>query len=338
MGIIERSVKRGFISGFVRPKNITIPLNDKPFVTGNGPFRELPRFQPIDNTHPNSILTITIPQSSRLTIRNESNIIGINGDFNNLSHMSTGEYSLIYSNSGVNILINGNNKQYSIIDVQDPQEQWLVLNKQNIIAWSGFDFGLERLEKPVVECMESYTTVGRGKVVVNGDHELFNVELKLGEEILLNPSSLIAVNNPNIEISILGKDPVINQKFTRSFTGWKLPELNLPQYGITGSMFNMLRNVGERVKRSYLEAVEKIGVAKFMASLQIRQIIGGFKSTIRDFSQYVNFKLLRYLLAKTNTNAVYFKVKGPAKLLLNNSHYTKRLFSAKELDDIFRKF
>ncbi|KAG7666028.1 uncharacterized protein J8A68_000458 [[Candida] subhashii] len=339
-----KTIKRTFISRFIKSRNTTIPINEKPLVTGNGPFVELPKFQPIDPNHPNSLLVISIPQASRLTIKNESSIIGINGDFNNLTNESCGEYSSVYSNSAVSVLINGNNRQYSIIDVQEPLEEWIVLNRENVIAWSGFLKPNFSTLLPHQLLYLSIWTFGRGKLVVNGDNELFNVELKQGEEILVNPNSLIAVNNPNIEINILGRgkdagEETVGTRIGRSVTEWNFPKINLPKYGIMGSIFNSFRSIATRIEQAYLELFEMLGVAKFFRSIRLNSITYNVRKYLYDLGDYVNFKLLKYLINRArNRNPVYFKVKGPAKLLMNNSHYSRNIFTSKELNDIFNKF
>lgn len=287
-----------------------ISNDNLPKVTGNGPFIELPSFKPLGN--PSDLLNITLPQSSKLSIRNGT-IIGINGDLKNLSSvpqiLHKTEYQELKSNSSVSLLINGGMNNYSIIEVNSIEDKWTILNDKNIIAWTGFNCRLKPIE--LLERCNSFQTDGKGIIIVNGEEQLFDVTLSHNEQILINPNSLIA-SNSSISYSTLNRPWTEPLKFTRNF---QLPT-------IFHSYINSFRSF---ISSQYSRIITSLGIINQMEIL---------KRYYNSFKQFITYNVIN----KFYNKPIYFKITGPGRLLLdNNVHLTNRKnFTKKEINDILR--
>ncbi|CUM55402.1 unnamed protein product [Debaryomyces tyrocola] len=287
-----------------------ISNDNLPKVTGNGPFIELPSFKPLGN--PSDLLNITLPQSSKLSIRNGT-IIGINGDLKNLSSvpqiLHKTEYQELKSNSSVSLLINGGMNNYSIIEVNSIEDKWTILNDKNIIAWTGFNLQLKPIE--LLERCNSFQTDGKGIIIVNGEEQLFDVTLSHNEQILINPNSLIA-SNSSISYSTLNRPWTEPLKFTRNF---QLPT-------IFHSYINSFRSF---ISSQYSRIITSLGIINQMEIL---------KRYYNSFKQFITYNVIN----KFYNKPIYFKITGPGRLLLdNNVHLTNRKnFTKKEINDILR--
>ncbi|CAG90810.1 DEHA2G17622p [Debaryomyces hansenii CBS767] len=281
-----------------------------PKVTGNGPFIELPSFKPLGN--PSDLLNITLPQSSKLSIRNGT-IIGINGDLKKLSSvpqiLHKTEYQELTSNSSVSLLINGGMNNYSIIEVNSIEDKWTILNDKSIIAWTGFNLQLKPIE--LLERCNSFQTDGKGIIIVNGEEQLFDITLSPNEQILINPNSLVA-SNSSISYSTLNRPWTEPLKFSRNF---QLPT-------IFNSYINSFKSF---ISSRYSRIIISLGIINQMKILR---------------SYYHSFKklIIYNVINKFYNKPIYFKITGPGRLLLdNNVHLTNRKnFTKKEINDILR--
>ena len=287
-----------------------ISNDNLPKVTGNGPFIELPSFKPLGN--PSDLLNITLPQSSKLSIRNGT-IIGINGDLKNLSSvpqiLHKTEYQELMSNSSVSLLINGGMNNYSIIEINGIEDKWTILNDKNIIAWTGFNLQLKPIE--LLEKCNSFQTNGKGIIIVNGEEQLFDITLSPNEQILINPNSLIA-SNSSISYSTLNRPWTEPLKLSRNF---QLPT-------VFRSYINSFKS---SISSQYSKIIISLGIINQMKVL---------KSYYNSFKQFITYNLIN----KFYNKPIYFKITGPGRLLLdNNVHLTNRKnFTKKEINDILR--
>ncbi|ODV80637.1 uncharacterized protein CANTADRAFT_37599, partial [Suhomyces tanzawaensis NRRL Y-17324] len=166
----------------------------KPTVTGNGPFVALPEFEPIGS--PSHLLNVSLPSSSKLNIRSGS-MVAIDGDLSKLASTTRWltphtDYEEVRTNAAVSLVINGNGENYSIIDIKDAREQWSILRDDSIVAWTGFS--LKLTPTSIVRRENSFLSYGKGVIVVNSPTQLLEITLKEGEEMVVNPDSLVATS------------------------------------------------------------------------------------------------------------------------------------------------
>lgn len=287
-----------------------ISNDNLPIVTGNGPFIELPSFKPLGN--PSDLLNITMPQSSKLNIRNGT-ILGINGDLKNLSSvpqiLHKTEYQELTSNSSVSLLINGGMNNYSIIEVNNIDDKWTILNDENIIAWTGFNLQLNPIE--VLEKRNSFQSDGKGIIVVNGEEQLFEITLGSNEQMLINPNSLIAYNS-TIDYATLKNPWTQPFQFVRNL---QLPAILHPHINSFKSFLS----------KRYLRLVTSLG---------IHHQINTFTHHWNTLKMFVRFNIINKLYNKP----IYFKITGPGRLLLDNNNHSRngKNFTKKEINDILR--
>ncbi|CUM54162.1 uncharacterized protein AC631_00650 [Debaryomyces fabryi] len=278
--------------------------------TGNGPFIELPSFKPLGN--PSDLLNITLPQSSKLSIRNGT-IIGINGDLKNLTSvpqiLHKTEYQELMSNSSVSLLINGGMNNYSIIEVNSIEDKWTILNDKNIIAWTGFNLQLDPIE--VLEKCNSFQTNGKGIIIVNGEEQLFDITLSANEQIIINPNSLVAYNS-SISYATLNSPWTQPLNFFRKF---QFPT-------IAHSSINSVKSF---IGSQYSRIISSLGINNEM------KVLTGYYNS---FKQFITFNVIN----KFYNKPIYFKITGPGRLLLDNNNHlpNRKNFSKKEINDILR--
>lgn len=181
-----------------------------PRQSGEGPFVALPQFEAIGR--PATLLNVSLPASATLNIRNGA-VVAMNGD---MAHISTRLRTLgptrpllyheVRSVLAASVLISGaGGSAFAIVDIDgaDP-DPWCIANSHNVIAWTGYDFelrphlrvlahggGLFRLPQ-----FTALRTHGLGRLVLGtgGSGDLFDIELGPNEELLLEPSCLVAHN------------------------------------------------------------------------------------------------------------------------------------------------
>mmetsp|Transcript_5763 Transcript_5763/g.6917 ORF Transcript_5763/g.6917 Transcript_5763/m.6917 type:complete len:328 (-) Transcript_5763:104-1087(-) len=278
--------------------------------TGKGPFIELPTFKPLGN--PSDLLNITLPQSSKLSIRNGT-IIGINGDLKNLTSvpqiLHKTEYQELMSNTSVSLLISGGMNNYSIIEVNSIEDKWTILNDKNIIAWTGFNLQLNPID--VLEKCNSFQTNGKGIIVVNGEEQLFDITLNANEQILINPNSLIAYNS-SISYATL------NSPWTQPLSFFRKFQFPTIAQSFIGSIKSFIGSQYSRV----------------ITSLGINDQMNVLKNYYNSVKQFVTFNIINKLYNKP----IYFKITGPGRLLLDNNNHipNRKNFSKKEINDIIR--
>ncbi|CAN3372551.1 hypothetical protein DIURU_004954 [Diutina rugosa] len=288
--------------------NQLVPIAQRPSVSGNGPFVELPRFKTVGE--PSRMLNVTIPASGCVNIRSGF-MIGVDGDVNGIMSTATNhnglEYHAIQPLKSVSVLIAGRSANYALLDNTD-NEQWTVLDQRHIIAWSGLNFDL--IPTMVLSRLASYQGIGVGTLVVNCDEigNLYNVEVRNGENFLINPNAIIATTTP-IEYKVLKKARV-----QLDWSKW-LPHISLPRSGLFGTLGVRWDDIKEKI-----------------ITKETRQFFGKLLICWHECKQWVSHKILR----RIHETPIYAQVKGPAKLLLNtkSSVANRKMFTNSEIDYI----
>lgn len=256
------------------------------------------------------MLNITIPASGCVNIR-LGFVVGVDGDVNGIMSTATNhnglEYHAVQPLTPVLVLIAGRSANYALLD-NNVHDQWTVLNQRHIIAWSGLNLDLAPTR--VLSKLASYQATGNGTLVVNCDEtgSLFNVEIKNGEEVMLNPNAVVATTTP-VEYTALQKARI---KF--GWTSW-LPQITLPRLGLIG-----------------LIGVKWDGIKDKIITKDIRLILNQALSYWHQCTKWVAHNIFR----RIQRTPIYARVRGPAKLLLNTKLMMAngRLFTNSEIDFI----
>jgi hypothetical protein len=165
--------------------------------TGNGPFIELPTFEPLGRGITN-LLSVKLPQSSNLSLKYGS-LVGINGDLGKVTSVNRklkkDHYQILQSEESVSLLIGGNHhsnqlNHYKLVDINDAKQQWVVTREESLVAWTGYDFAIEPFT--VFDKAHSVVTKGKGKLLLNSGNKQIDVHLQPDEKIYVSPSSLVA--------------------------------------------------------------------------------------------------------------------------------------------------
>ncbi|CUM62956.1 uncharacterized protein PRCAT00000516001 [Priceomyces carsonii] len=302
--------------------------SNKPTGTGRGPFIELPHFKPLGS--PSNLLSVTLPQHSRLNIR-EGSIVAVNGNIDGLatnrkSLTTHTPYRELLSESSVSLVISGQKYNYSMISIDKKDEEWLILDDQNIIAWTGFNFELSPVS--LYKRFKSFQTKGKGVIVVNGSNQLFDITLDLEEELLLNPTSLIATNSrPELEIlqtkgffrRIFLLPEGSMHSFISRIRSVELPKLSLP------------------VPRRFLDRLSKHLASWSPKEYNYPEALKKTKPIFIFMGSLISWARLRIVNRLAHHSAVFLKIKGPAKLLVHNSRAVpnQKFFTEQEIEAIF---
>lgn len=289
------------------PLRQSVLLAAKPLVLGNGPFIDIPKFVPIG--HPSHLLNITIPSAGRLNIRH-GYVVAVDGNLDGAMTTATNiqglEYHVIQPFSPLLVLVAGNAANYALLE-NTPSEKWTVVNLHNIIAWSGYNLDLRPVH--ILEKCHSYQTSGEGTVVINSDQgALFNLDVGEGEELIVNPSSVVATTT---EIRFVGlQRPPRDHKL---ITQW-LPAV--PRTGIIGTLGTKWDQFKQQV-----------------VTHDVAQKWQEVRSHIKNINQWVRINLVN----KIWRQPVYARIRGPAQVLVNNvSLSPSKNFTSRELDQAWR--
>lgn len=180
---------------------LRIDLSSKslPKVTGNGPFIETPKFEPLGST--GAVLNVQLPQASELKIRTTA-IMALNGDLSKietrLSHSKSGLwYQSVRLKSPVSLLLSGDNLNHHILNT-NLNENWVFEDLKSVSAWSGDGLRITRgfdedRRRNLLHCK------GRGSLVVTTARKVFEIEVPQGELLLVSPSAVVASNVPLVK-------------------------------------------------------------------------------------------------------------------------------------------
>ncbi|KAK6200189.1 uncharacterized protein RJT21DRAFT_114618 [Scheffersomyces amazonensis] len=320
----QKLSSRSLSTSFTRLNNISIA--ERPQFTGNGPFIELPEFNPIGS--PSKLLNITLPQSSRLNIRHGS-IVAINGDIGQLVSYTRSltkftTYQELHSQDSVSFIINGNNKNYTILNSESTTKPWTILNDENIIAWTGYNFQLEPIK--VLEKFRSFQTSGKGTIVINGDNELFDINLNENESILLNPTSLIATDG-KIQFKVINGEN--NTRIWNLLSSLKLPTFTLPTTGLIGSINNSITGNYNQFKHAIVKQTTSNDAVQW-----INKSWNQISSTINSAYHWIKLRLTGTIIKK---KPIFVDIRGPARLIISNNTVISnhRLFTKSEIQSIY---
>lgn len=336
----------------------SIQISEKPHFTGAGPFIELPNFASIGSSA--NLLNITIPASSYLNIKSGA-LVAIDGDLNGLSSyqqklLTFVTYNKLVAQNPVSIIINGKS-HYSVIDVAKA-DNWKILSSNSLIAWSGFT--LDLLPAPLFGNSHSFKTTGSGKLILQGENQLFEVEIEKNEEITINPLSLVATNSDSINPTALNNSR-INWERLNFFKGSKVieyithaksyveekvtpaksaaVELDVPK-GIPSPQESSLASVKTQSQEVTTKALLKISpmegsLDKVIAKdpLTNKDSISITKE-IKKVWDWISLNLLH----RFSTRPIYINVKGPCKILIDNTYArnNRSFFTKYEIHNIFR--
>ncbi|EGW35470.1 uncharacterized protein SPAPADRAFT_48460 [Spathaspora passalidarum NRRL Y-27907] len=277
----------------------------KPLVTGNGPFIELPKFIPIDE----QLLNITLPKHSSLNIRNGS-LLAINGNITDIQSVPSNSYQKLTSSGFNSLVINGN---YSIVDTKDT---WTILNEQDLIAYTGYNFDVTPTS--ILSKFRSIQTKGDGTIVLNGN--LFNIELAANEEILVNPNALIATTS-TVNFQVLNK-----AKYSK--LDWALPTQS-----IFGSLTSPITSLLDKITQYNKDIVSKITQNNSYRNLL--DYTGPAKTRLKNLVDWI----VLYATTIFKRKPIYIKIKGPTKLLINNETVVSntKVFTRKEIKTIYSR-
>ncbi|RCK62881.1 Altered inheritance of mitochondria protein 24, mitochondrial [Candida viswanathii] len=327
--VLKRLQRSFATSGVVRDNYISI---DKPLVTGSGPFIELPKFKTVGDQ--SNLLQIIIPQSSsNLNIQiNSSSIIGINGyategtDFVFKNKYIPGglEFQeLTTTGTDLNLLVQGNS--YKLIELAKGGAPWTLLRDENLIGWIE-NYKLEFQPVEVLAKFKSLKIGGSGYVLINGVHDVLDFNLAPQEEILINPNSLIAISNSE------GSPELSYQLIPHGIFDFKLPKLpnvSLPTHGILGNVFNPIKDFLRDIKNKYRTFVQSNRDVIYLNEYVTKAI-----EAVAKTYGYVYSKLF-YTTdgAILRRNPIFLKVKGPARIIMNNSEVVNnnQVYTIKEI-------
>lgn len=295
-----------------------------PTGTGSGPFIELPEFKAIGPA--SNMLNVKMPQSSSLNIRTGA-LIAMNGDLNGLTstnrQLNDGGmyYQVLQSEESVSLLIGGKNgsnamNNYSIIEVENKADRWIILRDESIIAWTGYDFDI--IPTNITKKLNSVQTVGSGKVLVSDYNTILQVELQPEDKILISAGSLVATNG--------------DIQFTTIKNSSKLPKISIPQLKLPQLVTSLFGNIGRGVKSQYSKLSQKLGILEF--NQYISQQWVRFKYFIRNTILFLNIYLVNRLFSKS----IFMEITGPCKLLMStNINTSNKMFTKPEINKIFHK-
>lgn len=303
--------------------------------TGRGPFIELPKFKAIGE--PSNLLSISLPKSASLNIRNGS-IVAINGDLTAIksepkSLSGSARYQQLFTEALVSLLVNGtiNNKKqienYSIINVEEKGEEWTILNEQSLIAWTGLN--LELVPTTTFDKLSSVKTKGKGVIVVNGSNQLFDITLANNESIIINPNTVIASTISDFDPQILKNNTIytelIPQSIPKLFQLFKKPFDYIPSV-VSITVNQWVQDTKRTLRRNYQSALKLLGLQPY------------FLAIANYWRASVQFIRLNILVSIAKRKPIYFRLTGPGKLLVNNDKLVANLtlFSKQEIDAIYR--
>lgn len=309
----------GFLSRFKgklrSPNDVSyeVSSNSLPKLSGLGPFVELPSFKPLGEA--NDSLSVKMPDGSKISILSGS-IVAMNGDISKVHsearHINNYRFQEVTSDAPVSLLINGGRSTYVMIKIDDKAESWRIMNNYNVLAWTGFT--LELHPDSTFSRSEGFTTSGKGTLVIRGENDAFAVHLGPDEEFVVNPGCLIATNTRPVPISLnYTCYPMLPVEWKIRFHAYKSKLCNLVRPGI-------------RQCKSWCASMSsKLGINETL-------------KTIATYTGIIAFYWRLYIANMLRQKPVYFKVKGPASLLIDNRHHAsnRQYFSKIEMDRIIK--
>ncbi|KAG7195906.1 uncharacterized protein KQ657_002291 [Scheffersomyces spartinae] len=254
-----------------------------------------------------------MPQSSTVNIRDGA-LLAINGELEDIESICNQGFQEISARSAVSLVVK-NNGTYSLIENRNKQEQWVIFKQQSIIAWTGYD--IELSPKKIFAKWLSYQSLGKGYIVLSGDEELVEVDLKDKDQYMfINPGSLVATNG---DISTITMEYHHNTNTVKQYLSKLLPSFKVPRMGIMGGIVKSMSDTWQ----TFIQPVTSSDIWKKMSRTS---------STV-----YHWLKLNVYV--RVVARPMYLKMVGPGKVLLDGGQLLKSngYFSKQEILRAYEK-
>ena len=222
--------------------DISSKIQDLPKLTGSGPFAQEPKFEVLG--HPGSMIHVVLPASGSVYTRRGS-VIGVNGALNDItSTLVVADqpirklakavpilYQKVTSTSPVTLLVGTNGKHsYTIADVS-PENSWIICRRKALLGWNASSLVVEPFSGS--KLWGNVKASGSGQIALIGEGELYQIEVNSGEEILINPSNIVAYSteghgsltrrlhsNINLELPVLVSSWLEQNKVLKTFSWW----------------------------------------------------------------------------------------------------------------------
>ena len=151
---------------------------------------------------PFSLLSVSLAASQRLYTR-RGTLVGVSGKVENTqSTLSLLEpfrrapvgipflYQKVTSTSPITALLSTKSPISSIVTVQlDGRDDWIISQRQALLAWTGHKLSLKptyNLKLALAHWGHTYVT-GRGLIALAGGGQIYQVQLKAGENYVAHP-------------------------------------------------------------------------------------------------------------------------------------------------------
>ncbi|ODQ80690.1 hypothetical protein BABINDRAFT_7394 [Babjeviella inositovora NRRL Y-12698] len=348
--VVRRFVQFG-VADATQGNNVSEPINTLPTSTGNGPFAEMPKFSALGL--PASLLSVLLPASGILNTRCGS-IIAANGDLSQLtSEVVVHDWKrnpFLYqrvtaSEQPMSLLVAPLISGASFATIHVKNQTWVVNNKDSIIAWSGSSLELSSANLRTLVSgknlsnFTSISTSGQGTLAVSGQGQLFTMNLKSGESMLINPGSVIAHTvEAQEEASRIVFHRLKSQKFS-----FLIPEFSaVDKYVIRAKEFftEFLAKIQEPTKDepTMVEAIGSPTPAQLEEKHKADELL--IRSSEHTTVTGSLFDKTKEMLKRSYNNftkaEIYYEVNGPVTLLVqNNVSFAKENFSKQELTRVY---
>lgn len=307
--------------------DISSQLSNIPKSTGAGPFIEYPKFEPLGN--PASLINITLPPSSVLNIRTNS-ILAANGDLNNItSKLSILKlfpkllvYNKISSTTPLSLILSNKGSTKFFINLELSEfENWTIFNTKNLIAWYGPELDISNNKIGV----NLSSGNNKSNILLNGETQLFTLNLENDEKLYLNPKSIIAINSNTSAQNFQKLDTSQLQLAIPKFKFWDSIKISF------NSLYSRLEKAIKSNEQNEQNEIKTISTdtSKESTKFEIPQFFKNFKTWV--LTKLNNFNL--------NDNKIFYEVKGPATIVIQNSTSisTSKLFSNEQLIEIYKQ-
>ncbi|CCH45822.1 hypothetical protein BN7_5408 [Wickerhamomyces ciferrii] len=307
-----------------------------------------PKFEPLGN--PASLVNVSLPPSTVLNLRSNS-ILAANGDLNNLnSQLSVLKlltkpliYNQISSITPISIILSnkGSNKFFINLELNS-NDEWKILNTKNLTAWYGQD--LKILNDKFGIKIQSGN--GSSNIILNGENQLFTLNLDSNETIYLNPKSIIAINSKSKdEIFTKLQSSTLSSISIPKFKIWDSIKINFNQF--LNKLNRNLKTINNSSATSEIKAtsqeelVSKPQLSTPATEQQLQQI--GDEQTKTKFEIPQSIKSIgTWIYNKFNNiylnDKIFYQVKGPATIIIQNStsNKTSQIFTNDQLKEIYK--
>jgi len=312
--------------------DISTQLNNVPKSTGSGPFIEYPKFEPLGN--PASLINVTLPASSILNLRSNS-ILAANGDLNNINSklsilklLTTKPliYNKISSTSPLSLILSnkGSNKFFINLELSEG-ETWTLFNTKNLIGWYGPDLTINNNKIGVL--LQSGNN--KSNVILNGENQLFTLNLESNETIYLNPKSILAINQQSS----------IDTFHKLHYNSSILSNLTIPSFKFIDSLkisFNSIyRKISQLINTQSKNSDNKV-IESPPSSSSSSSSSKSFEipQSLKSFNTWISTKLNNIWL----NDKIFYEVKGPATIIVQNSTKTStsKIFTNEQLTEMYK--